>query len=56
MLKVGTPLKLVMVFEGLELYAVLGLKGNSVICVVIALEKPTFDVCSQEKMISLKRL
>ena len=44
------------VVEGLELYAVLGLKGNSVIGVVMALEKPTFDVCSQEKMISLKHL
>ena len=34
-LKFGTPVESVMVVEGLELYAVLGLKGNSVIGVVI---------------------
>ena len=44
MLKVGTPVELVMAVEGLELQAVLGLKGNSVNGVEMAWEESGVEI------------
>ena len=45
MLKVGTPVELVMVVEGLELQAVLEVKGSSVNGVEMAWEESGADIC-----------
>ena len=45
LLKVGTPVELVMVVEGLELQALLELKGSSVNGVEMAWEESGIEVC-----------
>ena len=54
MLKVGTPVGLVVVVEGVELLAVRGLKGSSLNGVKKAWEKSVLEVCSQVRKMSEK--